>query len=225
MLVYSMTGYASAQHEARKDPATNTPAASTGTIRPSPPRQPPTRQRALPAPAWDWKSARSTADSSISPCACPRNCAPPNLPCASWCRADSSAARSNCAPSSRPGTAKPWATRARACCNAWARCRRACAPGCRPRANSAWPTCCVWPRNSMSERRAQPQDWGTLAPQLTAQALESLLQAREREGARLATMLLGHIAQLRQLTTQASPWCPSWWSNSANASWSAGRRR
>jgi uncharacterized protein (TIGR00255 family) len=59
-----------------------------------------------------------------------------------------------------------------------------------------------------SERRAQPQDWGTLAQNLAVQALDALVQAREREGARLATMLLGHIVQLRQLTTQAAPLVP-----------------
>jgi uncharacterized protein (TIGR00255 family) len=38
--------------------------------------------------------------------------------------------------------------------------------------------------------------------------LADLLSAREREGARLAAMLLGHLAQLRELTAQAQPLVP-----------------
>ena len=40
---------------------------------------------------------------------------------------------------------------------------------------------------------------------LARQALAELMQARQREGARLATMLLDHISQLRQLALQAGP--------------------
>ena len=38
--------------------------------------------------------------------------------------------------------------------------------------------------------------------------LDELMSAREREGARLATMLLGHLKQLRELAQQASPLVP-----------------
>lgn len=51
-------------------------------------------------------------------------------------------------------------------------------------------------------------DWGPAVPTLARQALAALLTAREREGARLATMLLGHITQLRTLAGQASPLVP-----------------
>jgi len=40
---------------------------------------------------------------------------------------------------------------------------------------------------------------------LARQALAELMQARQREGARLATMLLDHISQLRQLALRAGP--------------------
>jgi uncharacterized protein (TIGR00255 family) len=53
-----------------------------------------------------------------------------------------------------------------------------------------------------------PQDWGPEMIMLTAQALESLLGARGREGERLAQMLLDHIAQLRRLAIQAAPLVP-----------------
>ncbi len=43
---------------------------------------------------------------------------------------------------------------------------------------------------------------------LARQALADLLASREREGARLATMLLGHTAQLRELTGTATPLIP-----------------
>jgi uncharacterized protein (TIGR00255 family) len=51
-------------------------------------------------------------------------------------------------------------------------------------------------------------DWGDTVQQLARQALSDLLAAREREGARLAQMLLGHLQQLRQLATQAKPLVP-----------------
>jgi uncharacterized protein (TIGR00255 family) len=51
-------------------------------------------------------------------------------------------------------------------------------------------------------------DWGEGLQQLAAQALEDLVSAREREGARLAKMLLGHLAQLRALAEQARPLVP-----------------
>jgi uncharacterized protein (TIGR00255 family) len=43
---------------------------------------------------------------------------------------------------------------------------------------------------------------------LAKQAIGAMRQAREREGQRLATMLLGHIAQLQQLASQAAPLVP-----------------
>jgi uncharacterized protein (TIGR00255 family) len=43
---------------------------------------------------------------------------------------------------------------------------------------------------------------------LAKQALTELMASREREGARLTHMLLGHIAQLRELTSLAAPLIP-----------------
>jgi uncharacterized protein (TIGR00255 family) len=51
-------------------------------------------------------------------------------------------------------------------------------------------------------------DWGTALQELAAKAVADLLAAREREGARLAKMLLGHLAQLRKLAEQAGPLVP-----------------
>ena len=51
-------------------------------------------------------------------------------------------------------------------------------------------------------------DWGEPLLQLATQALGELLAAREREGARLAAMLLGHLKQLRALAEQARPLVP-----------------
>jgi len=51
-------------------------------------------------------------------------------------------------------------------------------------------------------------DWGEPLQQLAGQVLAELLAAREREGARLATMLLGHLKQLRALAEQARPLIP-----------------
>lgn len=51
-------------------------------------------------------------------------------------------------------------------------------------------------------------DWGEPLQQLTGKALGDLVAAREREGARLARMLLGHLGQLRELTEQARPLVP-----------------
>ncbi len=59
-----------------------------------------------------------------------------------------------------------------------------------------------------SEQGAVGQDWGPSLQALAVQALDELVQARAREGARLVTMLLGHIGQLRQLATQAGPMLP-----------------
>jgi uncharacterized protein (TIGR00255 family) len=52
------------------------------------------------------------------------------------------------------------------------------------------------------------QSWGAAVVPLTEKALAALLSARQREGARLATMLLERIGQLRQLARQAVPLVP-----------------
>ena len=52
------------------------------------------------------------------------------------------------------------------------------------------------------------EDWSTAAPALAEQALAALLEARQQEGARLATMLHGHLQQLRALARQATPLIP-----------------
>lgn len=52
---------------------------------------------------------------------------------------------------------------------------------------------------------------GDLAPALLALAqttVQDFVEARQREGQRLATVLLGHLAQLRQLAEQAQPLVP-----------------
>lgn len=51
-------------------------------------------------------------------------------------------------------------------------------------------------------------DWAEAVQQLAGKVLGDLLAAREREGARLATMLLGHLGQLRTLADQARPLVP-----------------
>ncbi len=52
------------------------------------------------------------------------------------------------------------------------------------------------------------RDWSESLLPLARSALEALLGAREREGGRLAAMLLDHIAQLRLLAAQAVPLVP-----------------
>lgn len=52
------------------------------------------------------------------------------------------------------------------------------------------------------------RDWGADVMPLAEKVLKELLSARQREGARLATMLLGHITQLRALAEQAGPLVP-----------------
>ena len=52
------------------------------------------------------------------------------------------------------------------------------------------------------------EDWSETAPALAEQALTALLDARQQEGARLATMLQGHLKQLRALAQQATPLVP-----------------
>lgn len=51
-------------------------------------------------------------------------------------------------------------------------------------------------------------DWGERLAQLGRDTLGELAAAREREGARLAAMLLSHLAQLRELARQAQPMVP-----------------
>jgi uncharacterized protein (TIGR00255 family) len=51
-------------------------------------------------------------------------------------------------------------------------------------------------------------DWSAALTTLAGKTLKELLAAREREGARLATMLLGHLQQLRELAQQALPLVP-----------------
>ena len=51
-------------------------------------------------------------------------------------------------------------------------------------------------------------DWSEALPELMRETLGELMAAREREGARLAAMLLGHLKQLRELALQAQPLVP-----------------
>ena len=59
-----------------------------------------------------------------------------------------------------------------------------------------------------ASEQGEGQDWGPAVVPLTEKALKELLSARQREGARLATMLLERIGQLRQLARQAIPMVP-----------------
>ena len=52
------------------------------------------------------------------------------------------------------------------------------------------------------------QDWGSAVVPLAEKALKDLLSARQREGARLVAMLLERIGQLRQLARSAVPLVP-----------------
>lgn len=51
-------------------------------------------------------------------------------------------------------------------------------------------------------------DWGDTLQKLAKQAVDDLVASREREGARLARMLLSHLGQLRTLADQARPLVP-----------------
>jgi len=51
-------------------------------------------------------------------------------------------------------------------------------------------------------------DWAEPLQQVAVRVLADLVAAREREGARLAKMLLGHLQQLRALADQARPLVP-----------------
>jgi uncharacterized protein (TIGR00255 family) len=59
-----------------------------------------------------------------------------------------------------------------------------------------------------SSEQSSKQDWSAIVMPLATKALKDLLSARQREGARLATMLLAHVAQLRVLAGQAVPLVP-----------------
>ena len=60
---------------------------------------------------------------------------------------------------------------------------------------------------SMSEQ-GPSRDWSKALIPLAERVLKDLLAARQREGGRLATMLLQHIEQLRALAAQAVPMVP-----------------
>ncbi|HEX9721072.1 MAG TPA: YicC/YloC family endoribonuclease [Ramlibacter sp.] len=55
---------------------------------------------------------------------------------------------------------------------------------------------------------SQDTDWAPALGRLATTTLDALMAAREREGARLAAMLLGHLKQLRELALQARPLVP-----------------
>ena len=59
-----------------------------------------------------------------------------------------------------------------------------------------------------SSEQAGDSDWSETLNTLAGKTLKDLMSAREREGARLATMLLGHLQQLRELAQQALPVVP-----------------
>jgi len=59
-----------------------------------------------------------------------------------------------------------------------------------------------------SSESAEASDWSDALLPLVQNALDALLEARAREGARLAAMLLDHIVQLRQLAAKAGPLVP-----------------
>ena len=52
------------------------------------------------------------------------------------------------------------------------------------------------------------EDWSEAVPALAEEALTALMAAREREGKRLAAMLVDRLKQLRALTQQAVPMVP-----------------
>ncbi len=56
--------------------------------------------------------------------------------------------------------------------------------------------------------QAASHDWSKVLLPLAKQAVSALIEARAREGARLASMLLDRIAQLRALAKQAAPLVP-----------------
>ncbi len=62
-------------------------------------------------------------------------------------------------------------------------------------------------RMSVSEG-ASEVDWSEIVMELAKKTLDELMSAREREGARLAEMMIGHLKQLRALAKQAGPLVP-----------------
>ncbi len=62
-------------------------------------------------------------------------------------------------------------------------------------------------RLAATEQSGQ-QDWAPALLPLATQALLELRKARQREGERLVTMLRGHLTQLRALAAQATPLVP-----------------
>ena len=52
------------------------------------------------------------------------------------------------------------------------------------------------------------RDWSSVVLPLAEKALKELVSARQREGARLSAMLTGHLEQLRDLALQAAPLVP-----------------
>jgi uncharacterized protein (TIGR00255 family) len=59
-----------------------------------------------------------------------------------------------------------------------------------------------------SNEQTGARDWSVEIVAVADKALQELIGARQREGARLATMLLDHIQQLRSLTLKAGPLVP-----------------
>jgi uncharacterized protein (TIGR00255 family) len=55
---------------------------------------------------------------------------------------------------------------------------------------------------------ASETDWTEALGEVAVKAVDQLMSSREREGARLAQMLLGHLKQLRELAEQARPLIP-----------------
>ena len=67
-------------------------------------------------------------------------------------------------------------------------------------------------------------DWGPDLLEVTTKALDGLMAAREREGARLATMLKEHLANWANSPSRPDRWCRSSSNSNARAFWSAGKR-
>jgi hypothetical protein len=199
MPVYSMTGYASGQNGSAGSHSGRSTASAAGRL--------------------GSKSARSTAASSTSPFACRKNCASMNRAARAahgqaQARQGRSARRHR--EQRRPG-----------------RCRRALRKLLQ-RLNGVQDTVKAWlperPRPERGRRAApgrrrqrRPRRLGADLLEVAGKALEGLMSARQREGARLAKML-GHLGQLRSWCSRPARWCRSWSSSSAPASWSAGRR-
>ncbi len=59
-----------------------------------------------------------------------------------------------------------------------------------------------------STEQSGPRDWGPELMTLADRTLRELLQARKREGAKLATVLTGKVEEIRALSRQATPLIP-----------------